>query len=90
MIRMLVVPLAVAVAVAAACRLNKVRLQEHRAGWVFSYLLCGLYAALEIHDAMLVEARLSALVGLSAVGLWIWGSRSTWRGGAPDWMRRRS
>lgn len=90
LLKMAVVGLGGAVLVASACRVNKIQLQQHRAGWVLAYVLMWLYAALEIHDALVIEPRFSALVGLAAIALWIWGSRATWANGAPTHLRRRT
>lgn len=77
------------VLVAALCRLAHIAWRTHKPLWILVYLLIALGALVAVMEATQGRWHVSELLLLTAAALYLWGSRGTWREGAPGFMRRR-
>ena len=76
--------------VASLCRVNYLHLRTHQPLWVGAYALVAVWAAIEALDALMFAPDGATLVGLVGVGLWLWGSRLSWREGAPAYLEKQT
>lgn len=78
--------LGVGVGWGSICRLRLIQTKTHKRLWVEAYFLMGAYAAAELYDLATTGPRWSAALGLAALACVLWGTRSTWRDGAPVYL----
>lgn len=83
-----VLVVAIIVFVAAICRLVHINVRTHKLLWVLVYALAALGALTAGLEATQFRAHAPTLLLLCNVGLALWGSRVTWRDGAPKYMEK--
>lgn len=72
----------------AVCRLRFLQTRLHKRLWVEAYFLLGVWAAGELYALVFDGPRLVSIAGLAFAGLWLLGSRSTWRDSAPSYLEK--
>lgn len=83
-----VLAIAIIVFGAAVCRLVHINVRTHKLLWVLVYALAALGALTAGLEATQFRAHWPTLILLFNVGLALWGSRVTWRDGAPKYMEK--
>ena len=83
-----VAALGVAVLAAAICRLRYINVFTHKVLWVFVYLFNALGAAVTAFEAYRDHLEYGPLLLLIGIALALWGSRNSWRDGAPKFMEK--
>jgi hypothetical protein len=77
-----------AVLITGLCRLRFINAHTHKLLWVGAYLFNALGGLLALFEATQLRVHPSTLVLLIGISLALWGSRKSWRDGAPHFMER--
>jgi predicted membrane channel-forming protein YqfA (hemolysin III family) len=80
--------LAAFVFIAALCRLGPMHVTRHKLLWVAVYMAMAAGAVVAVYEVANSRASWSTVLFGAAVGLYLWGSRNTWRHGVPSWLTR--
>ena len=77
-----------AVLYGALCRVNYLRTKTHQSLWVCVFLGFAIGAMTALYECLDREPSWSALIMCGAAWLYLWGSRKTWRNGAPVYLEK--
>ena len=80
--------LALAVAAATVCRLAKLNVHEHKPVWIVIYMGIFVGATTAMYETFVYGPSWTAMTLLSALGLFLWASRHSWREHAPRYLNR--